>query len=359
MNRIKQHLLRGLKAIAQFFAYSYSVLLAGYFILRIIFWDRLWVVAFFGSLIPWLLFPIFLLPLLGFILIKQKWFSIGSSIACLVLLGWIHSNYFSPESPQKNSIETGSLTVNVLSLNATWHHTTKEALVDLIQRENPDIICLQETIRENTHGVVPQLQRLYPNKFFSPRLAMFSRYPIAVKEKIHLANHKEFQQRVILNINQQPVVLYNMQTTAPWIHPHKIWPGLTMPVYQYSDRTTELSDFRQRFQTETLPVIAAGDFNFTDQAQDYSLVASQMKDAFKVSGFGFGFTWPHGWPLRDLIKMTHWKLTIPLFRLDYVWYSPHWQSNYSQVLAPVGSEHLPISTNLTLISEFQSAQSED
>lgn len=225
----------------------------------------------------------------------------------------------------------------------------------MILRETPDVICLQETIRENTHGLWPYIETvetLYPDRYFSPGLAMFSRYPIAAKEKFKLANHREFQQRVLLTINQQSVVLYNMQTTAPWIHPQKIWPGLTMPVYQYRDRTEQIQEFLERLQTETLPTIAAGDFNFTDQTQDYALLANSMQDAFKESGFGFGFTWPYGWPLRDLIKMTNWKLTVPLFRIDYIWYSPDWQSDSSQVLSPVGSEHLPIISQLTLMSEI-------
>ncbi len=353
---MKRYLLRILKAIAQLLSYSYCGLLIAYFILRVLFWDRLWIVAFLSSFIPWLFFPIFLLPLGGLIPRKQKWFSIGSSIACLILIGWLHHHYFSPESGQFKSNSHDSLTVKVLCLNASWWHTTKEALVDLINREKPDIIFLQETTRGNTHDVLPEIEESYPYKFFSPRLGMFSRYPIEAKEKINLANHQEFQQRVIVNINQQPVVLYNMQTTAPWIRPQKIGPGLTIPVYQYGDRTAEIADFLQRIETETLPVIAAGDLNFTDQSQDYALVASRLKDAFKISGFGFGFTWPHGWPLSDLIKVTNWKLKVPLFRIDYIWYSPHWQSHSSHVLKPVGSEHLPITTQLTLLTPRETSK---
>ncbi len=80
---MKRYLLRGLKAIAQLLGYSYCGLLIAYFILKFLFWYCLWFVAFLSSFIPWLFFPIFLLPLLGFILLKQKWFYVGSSIACL------------------------------------------------------------------------------------------------------------------------------------------------------------------------------------------------------------------------------------------------------------------------------------
>lgn len=94
---MKTYIIRGLKAIAQGVAYGYSGLLIAYFILRIIFWDRFWIVALLGGLIPWLLFPVLLLPFLGFLLVKQRWFSLSSSSASLILIGWLHSHYFSPD----------------------------------------------------------------------------------------------------------------------------------------------------------------------------------------------------------------------------------------------------------------------
>ena len=90
-------LSRFLRLTTQLLVYSYCSFLLIYFLLRLIFWDRLWIVAFIGSFIPLILLPIFLLPLPAFFLIKKPWFSIPSSIACLWLLGWLHLTYFSPQ----------------------------------------------------------------------------------------------------------------------------------------------------------------------------------------------------------------------------------------------------------------------
>jgi vancomycin resistance protein VanJ len=108
----------------------------------------------------------------------------------------------------------------------------------------------------------------------------------------------------------------------------------------------------RRLQKETLPTIAAGDFNLTDQSQDYYYLRAVMQDAFRTAGVGFGFTFPNGWDLKLLLKQLNWKLTFPLVRLDYVWYSQHWGAKSAKVLPAIGSEHLPVEAQLRMQSEF-------
>ena len=136
---------RILQRIAPLLAYAYSALIAGYLILRLSFWDRLWPISLAGDFVPWIFLPIFLLPILGFLIIKKRWFAIVSSVACICLLGWLHVTYF---SPQPANISDSQPTLNVFSLNIGWHHKSPQALVSLIQSEKPDLICLQE-IKEN------------------------------------------------------------------------------------------------------------------------------------------------------------------------------------------------------------------
>ncbi|MGL5192263.1 MAG: endonuclease/exonuclease/phosphatase family protein [Chroococcales cyanobacterium] len=337
--------IRLFQAVAQLFIYSYLLFLGSYFVLRLLFWDELWIVALISVLIPWILFPLFLLPLISGFILQQKRLTIASSIVCLILIGWLHSNYWSPKPA---SIQDDSLTVKVLSLNLSWHSTKTETLVELLQSETPDLVLLQEPTHRNTHKVVPYVEELYPYTFFGNRVGMFSRYPIVDKKMIHLAELEEFQQRAIVDIEGQPVVVYNVQTTAPWIRPQPWIGNLTIPTYEDGDRNLQIADLIDRINKETLPVIAAGDFNLTDTSQDYRRLQSIMEDAYKQSGFGFGFTWPHGWPLSDLIKSINWTLTHPLFRIDQIWYSSEWSATSSQVLPPTGSEHLPVEASVAL-----------
>ncbi|WP_017714880.1 endonuclease/exonuclease/phosphatase family protein [Kamptonema formosum] len=343
--RIK--LYRLLQLTAQLLACTYSGLIASYLILRLLFWDRLWPVAFAGTFVPWILFPILLLPILALFIIRKRWFAIVSSVACLWLLGWLHLTYFSPQP----AAASGAPSIKVLSLNCGWYKTSSETLANLIQQEQPDLIFLQEIVLKHTQRAFVWLKASYPYQFGQPPAAILSKSPILYSEIIHLAGHQEVQQRAVIQINRQGVAVYNISTISPWIRPHKILPFLTVPAYEYADRSAEIKDLVARVQKETLPVIAAGDFNMTDQSQDYHELSAVMRDAFRTAGLGFGFTWPDGWDLNFILKKFSWKLSVPLVRIDYIWHSPHWGSLSAKVLPAAGSEHLPVGAEL-LLSNF-------
>ncbi len=337
-------LSRLLQLAAEILAYAYSALIAGYLILRLIFWDRLWPVALAGTLVPWIFFPIFLLPILAFFIIKKRWFAIVSSVACLWLLGWLHLTYFSPQpSPM-----SGEPSIKVLSLNCGWYKTSSENLAELIQQEQPDIILLQEIVLKHTQRAFVWLKASYPYQFGQPPSAILSKYPIQSSEIIHLAGHREVQHRSVIQINRQDVVVYNISITSPWIRPHKVLPFLTVPAYEYAERSAEIKDLVGRLQQETLPVIAAGDFNMTDQSQDYHNLSAVMRDAFRTAGVGFGFNWPNGFNLTLLRDNFKGEFKFTLVRIDYIWYSRHWGSRSAKVLPATGSEHLPMGAELIL-----------
>jgi vancomycin resistance protein VanJ len=344
MPKIKFYRL--LQLIAQLLAYTYSALIVGYLILRLIFWDRLWPVGFAGDFLPWILLPIFLLPILAFFIIKKRWFAIVSSVACLCLLGWLHVTYFSPQPAPVS----GEPSIKVLSLNCGWYKTSSENLANLIQQEQPDLIFLQEIVGKHAERAFVWLKASYPYQFSQPPLAILSKYPILSSEIIHLAGHQEVQHRAVIKINQQQVVVYNISMTSPWIRPHKVkfLPFLTVPAYEYAERSAEIKDLVGRLQKETLPVLAAGDFNMTEQSQDYHDLSAVMRDAFRTAGVGFGFNWPHGWDLNLLNEKLNGEFNFPLVRIDYIWYYSHWGSQSAKVLPATGSEHLPMGAKLIL-----------
>lgn len=330
----------------QLVTYSYSGLILCYFILRVLFWDRFWIVALLSTFIPLILLPIFLLPISSFFVIKKHWFTIISSIVCICLLSWMHLKYWSPSQ----IIPTGSpAIVKILSVNLSWNRTKPKTLINLVIQGKPDIICLQETTDRQINIALPKLKIFYPYQALAPNAILISKYPFILSENLHLAGHKEWQQRAIININQQEIVIYNVQTISPWMGQQKIFSFFKFPVYEYAKRSAEIQDLVQRIKKETSPVIVAGDFNLTDQTQDYYQLKTILQDSFQTSGFGFGFTWPDGWDLSLLIKSLKWKLNYPLFRIDYIWYSKDWGSKSVQVLPSTGSEHLPIAAELILL----------
>ncbi len=347
MNADERRWLFWLKKIVAWCGYFYSGLILIYLILRIIFWDSFWLIGLIGTFIPLIFFPILLLPVIEFFTLKKRWFIIISSVACLLLIGWLHLKYFSPNSVSSNGSETS---IKVLTLNSSWYKTSSENMVSLIQKEQPDIVFLQEIVRKHTQRALVWLKEVYPYQTTAPEVAILSKYPITSSEVLHLANHRDIQQRAIITINEKDIIVYNIQVKSPWINYYKILPFINIPFYDYRERSQEIQDLVQRLKKETLPVIVAGDFNMTDQSQDYNVLQTVLQDAFQSSGLGFGFTWPHGWELSFLVKNSPWKLNYPIFRIDYIWYSPHWRSRLTKVLPTTGSDHLPVKTELIAIA---------
>jgi vancomycin resistance protein VanJ len=335
-----------LKESAKLFAYSYSGFILGYFIFKLIFWDRLWIIALITTFIPLIFLPSFLLPIIGLSIIKKRWFTIISAIACILLISWLHIKYF---SPAPINITNSQPSIKILSHNVCWSTTQSPTLLKLIQKQKPDIIFLQEIVPKHTKRVFTWLKADYPYQIGTPPVGIISKYPIVSSEILHLANHRETQQRAIIKFKEQEVVIYNMQATGPWFKRDNILRFLKLPVYNYDKRSAEIQDLVQRVERETLPVIVAGDFNMTDETQDYDRVQKVMQDAFRKSGWGFGFTWPQGWELKLLVKRSNWRLNYPVCRIDYIWYSKHWGAKSSSVLEATESDHLPIAAELILL----------
>lgn len=329
------------KTTVTFFTYSYCAFILCYFMLRLIFWDRLWVVAFIGTFTPLIFMPILFLPVLAFFIIKNRWFSIISSIACILFLSWLHVKYFSPESTNITGSQPG---IKILSHNVGWHATQSPTLIKLINQQQPNLIFLQETVRKHT-AAFNSLKTEYPYQINTPPVAILSKYPIVSSEILHLANHPETQQRAIIKFAGEEIVIYNMQATGPWVKIYNRFGFIKIPVYKYKQRFPEIQDLVERIQQETLPVIVAGDFNMTDESQDYDSVQKVLQDAFLKSGFGFGFTWPHGF----FAKKINLNLTYPVCRIDYIWHSKHWGAKSSSVLEARESDHLPVAAELILL----------
>ncbi len=338
-----------LQKTAQIIVFTYSALIIAYLVLRWVLGNNSWPIELTSSFIPWIFFPIFIIPLAAFFIIKKNWFKIVSCVACFLLISWIHIKYFYPLPPPTT---VSTLSLKVLSLNNSWHKTPSENLVNLILTQEPDIVCLQEVTGKHNKEAFPKLQPFYYIKP-GPGVAVLSKYPILSGENIKLGDesHRESQQRVIIQLNpQQQVVVYNVPTSSPWVKFYK-YGGLKFPVYEYGERSVEIADLVQRLQKEQDPVILAGDLNMTDQSQDYANLRGVMRDTFAESGWGFGFTWPDGWDFNFLLPNSNIILKYPLVRVDYIWHSQEWFSTKTEVLPTTGSDHLPLVTQVHFLDK--------
>jgi vancomycin resistance protein VanJ len=85
-----------------------------------------------------------------------------------------------------------------------------------------------------------------------------------------------------------------------------------------------------------------GDFNTTDQTENYRLVAEQLTDVHWAVGRGFGFTFP------DLRRYgADSPLIGPVVRIDHIFVSQHFTPQEIHVIpSGHGSDHLPVVATL-------------
>lgn len=83
------------------------------------------------------------------------------------------------------------------------------------------------------------------------------------------------------------------------------------------------------------PVILAGDFNLPTDSTIYRRSWSQYRNAFSMSGFGFGQT------MRPEVR--GWQFGI---RIDHILTGPDWRPRRCWVGPDVGSDHLPLIADL-------------
>jgi endonuclease/exonuclease/phosphatase (EEP) superfamily protein YafD len=93
------------------------------------------------------------------------------------------------------------------------------------------------------------------------------------------------------------------------------------------------ADILDLLEAETLPVILAGDFNFSEN----SVFASDLRragfaSAFSTGGWGRGATWP-------ALDYLRW---FPRLRLDHVFLRGGLTCTKAQVGQPFGSDHMAL-----------------
>ncbi len=125
--------------IAVFTFSAYAAFLAIYFILRLLLWDRLAIVGFIDSFIPYIFVQFFLFYDSLFFL-KNKMNFIISCCAVLIILGWAHIKYWSPKFLDIANFDSS---ITVLSMNVRQHIVESEFLNNFILEQKPDIVFWQ------------------------------------------------------------------------------------------------------------------------------------------------------------------------------------------------------------------------
>ncbi|MDZ4203666.1 MAG: endonuclease/exonuclease/phosphatase family protein [Bacteroidales bacterium] len=329
--------------------------------------DVLWPFAFFGLAYP-LLVVINILFLLYWI-IRRRWILFLPLLS--ITVGWNHLEaHFKPFS--KSTLDPEKKHIKVMSFNAMFFDrymqiqrdnlATLYDIYDLIESESPDILCIQEFYTDNTPDFNTQqtlatrcgYTDLHTNYMLVKRngksygSAIFSRYPILNRGTIAFDNSPYYtgifcdvvnsldtlrvinvhfeslrlssEDRIYINdLSRQEGPLLNLTS-------RKILNKLKSA---YIKRAPQARIVNTAIHESPYPVILCADVNDTPTSYTYRLLTSELNDAFRESGKGFGKTYAGFYPP---------------FRIDYILYHSMFESRDYRAIRKNLSDHYPIVT---------------
>ncbi|MDB4297313.1 endonuclease/exonuclease/phosphatase family protein [Flavobacteriaceae bacterium] len=223
----------------------------------------------------------------------------------LIGLGYQHlHDFFTTEN--KNSIEvndTKILSYNVRRFNQfNWIKSTtvKQDICNFINKQQADIICLQEYLNHKNTNI--QLKNGYKRERSAGGLVIYTNYPIVNSGSF---NFKGTSNNVIfadLKINKDTVRIYNchfqsygLDTSKDISHNNNLIKHFTKTFKRQAEQVAMVKD---HMSLSPYKSILVGDFNNTAFSWNYNELIEGKKDAFVEAGMGFGRSFNYIFPFR-------------------------------------------------------------
>lgn len=265
-------------------------------------------------------------------------FNRWENIVCLVLLGlnffylgWIVYPYtfLSSKMVADANKKAGTEKIKLMTVNVYQHNQAFGETLDLIQKTNPDVVFLLET-DENWKNAVQNLKKEYEYFIEIPKentygMLFYSKIPIKNQE-IHYLIDDEIPSIIVdLQFGKHLMRLYGVHPTPP----------VPQENTESTERDAEILIMGKKSKEFQGPSIVFGDLN--DVAWSHT-----TRLFLRISGMldpRIG---------RGMYNTFHTK--YPFFRwpLDHFFVSSHFRLHHLKVETGVGSDHFPISIELSI-----------
>lgn len=310
----------------QAFTWAYIWAVLCWFIAYLLFGDRFGFLALVNSLAVYLFLP---LPILIIVagLIRKNSLWIGALSICLVFL-WLWGGLFIPIQNSVSARNANKDYLSVMTYNLLGWQSYSENQIEIIRKQNADVVMLQELNFSTSRVVESELGKEYPYQILSPGndvtgMGIISKFPIQSTDTTLQGEYW---------VGDPQIVIMEWYGKTVYIINIHMWP--TNSIMPQEVRETS---FRRELQAEAIgefmdfiegddAVIVAGDTNTTSLSDAYKIIVNAgLLDSWKEAGFGFGHTFP-GSNIPGSSRPVVFGIPSPqwMVRIDYIFHSNHW-----------------------------------
>jgi endonuclease/exonuclease/phosphatase (EEP) superfamily protein YafD len=268
---------------------------------------------------------------------RRRWrLALVAALPAIVILGltasrsvggWINP----PPDPTRPPI-------SVVSVNLLMVNRTTQPIVDEILAADADVVCVQEFTLHWREALDAALADRYPHyvgvtQEDSFGAAIYSKRPFAEPPATALPTGRVAlpQLRAVVEHDSRRVAIYNVHLLPPRTLGYTI------------NHRVQFADLVDLLAADPLPLIVAGDFNFTELTPNAAAFRRVgLTDAWEQRGVGIGATWP-------VIGFMRY-LPVPGLRLDHVFVSRDLAVDRVGVGVGRHSDHRPIRVDVRFVS---------
>lgn len=292
--------------------------------------------AFAVACVPFVL-AIPLAPLLVWSIIKRKWWTVGLNLvgcafACIALLG--------ANIPANRPNASERPVVRVLTFNIHQGSYGMRSLVEVISREKPQVICLQEVNPADRRGdCVDLLAAFLGGKWEVRRFA-----DCATLSRLRVVRWTRYDLPLHTGRGIVETTLQAHGRVFTVLNTHVSFSSSDRPAAVGESsigrmaRMESIIDDQVAFVVSTAmsrrePVVIAGDFNLPPLSAPYRRISSVYPDAFRSAGWGMGLTF---------------KTQRPYQRIDYIFVDQRFGVSRCYVPSGRASDHRPVVADIVL-----------
>ncbi|HYE73599.1 MAG TPA: endonuclease/exonuclease/phosphatase family protein, partial [Blastocatellia bacterium] len=260
-----------------------------------------------------------------FFAIFKAWRQVIVAMVCVVVNAWVVIPWLLLSASDR--VNPSQPDLRLMSANLLYRNWNHDALLELVKKENPDVLVVQEA-SEHWQEALKALDQIYPYTRFAQKsdresLMLFSRYALA---DLPIKNESEADfghLRVVLNFNGKTVSLIGLHPTTP------------VGDKDFRARNRQFTVVASMVRELSQPVVVIGDFNSTMWSPYFARFVEETKLVSARKGFGILPTFPTFFPL----------LMIPI---DHCLVSPDIKVLDCRKGSNIGSDHLPLIVDLAL-----------